>query len=127
LQRLEVRAGIEPAYADLQSAASPLCHRTTGARSGRERPLNQSVNRPGSELAGSSGIIQVRRSVADMPDQSARQRRLSANLDDRQSDDAGEQKIFEAGRGATVDRQAKPDGNETDHGDLRLTTDRGTR
>lgn len=27
---LEVRAGIEPAYADLQSAASPLCHRTPG-------------------------------------------------------------------------------------------------
>ncbi len=25
---LEVRAGIEPAYTDLQSAASPLCHRT---------------------------------------------------------------------------------------------------
>jgi hypothetical protein len=25
---LEVRAGIEPAYADLQSVASPLCHRT---------------------------------------------------------------------------------------------------
>jgi hypothetical protein len=25
---LEVRAGIEPTYADLQSAASPLCHRT---------------------------------------------------------------------------------------------------
>ena len=28
LNMLEVRAGIEPAYADLQSAASPLCHRT---------------------------------------------------------------------------------------------------
>ncbi len=27
-QILEVRAGIEPAYTDLQSAASPLCHRT---------------------------------------------------------------------------------------------------
>lgn len=26
---LEVRAGIEPTYADLQSAASPFCHRTT--------------------------------------------------------------------------------------------------
>src|ERR1700712_1828887 len=25
---LEVRAGIEPAFADLQSDASPLCHRT---------------------------------------------------------------------------------------------------
>lgn len=25
---LEVRAGIEPTYADLQSAASPFCHRT---------------------------------------------------------------------------------------------------
>ena len=24
---LEARAGIEPAYTDLQSAASPLCHR----------------------------------------------------------------------------------------------------
>ena len=31
---LEVRAGIEPAYADLQSAASPLCHRTPGSWSG---------------------------------------------------------------------------------------------
>ncbi len=30
-RRLEVRAGIEPAYADLQSDASPLCHRTPGA------------------------------------------------------------------------------------------------
>ena len=28
-QWLEVRAGIEPTYADLQSAASPLCHRTS--------------------------------------------------------------------------------------------------
>lgn len=27
---LEVRAGIEPTFADLQSAASPLCHRTDG-------------------------------------------------------------------------------------------------
>jgi hypothetical protein len=27
---LEVRAGIEPASADLQSDASPLCHRTPG-------------------------------------------------------------------------------------------------
>ena len=25
---MEVRAGIEPTFADLQSAASPLCHRT---------------------------------------------------------------------------------------------------
>src|ERR1700758_3013087 len=30
---LEVRAGIEPTFADLQSAASPLCHRTS-ARGG---------------------------------------------------------------------------------------------
>jgi hypothetical protein len=29
--KLEVRGGIEPPYADLQSAASPLCHRTAGA------------------------------------------------------------------------------------------------
>jgi hypothetical protein len=28
LKQLEVRGGIEPPYADLQSAASPLCHRT---------------------------------------------------------------------------------------------------
>ena len=28
---LEVRAGIEPTFADLQSAASPLCHRTIAA------------------------------------------------------------------------------------------------
>ena len=28
---LEVRAGIEPAFEDLQSSASPLCHRTPGA------------------------------------------------------------------------------------------------
>jgi hypothetical protein len=32
LKPLEVRAGIEPAYADLQSAASPLCHRTGQAK-----------------------------------------------------------------------------------------------
>ena len=32
LKKLEVRAGIEPAYADLQSDASPLCHRTPGRR-----------------------------------------------------------------------------------------------
>ena len=31
LKKLEVRAGIEPTFADLQSAASPLCHRTPGA------------------------------------------------------------------------------------------------
>jgi hypothetical protein len=30
VKNLEVRAGIEPAYADLQSATSPLCHRTKG-------------------------------------------------------------------------------------------------
>src|SRR4051812_22776509 len=30
--KLEVRAGIEPASADLQSDASPLCHRTPGRR-----------------------------------------------------------------------------------------------
>jgi hypothetical protein len=28
IEILEVRAGIEPTFADLQSAASPLCHRT---------------------------------------------------------------------------------------------------
>ena len=27
---MEVRAGIEPTYADLQSATSPFCHRTSG-------------------------------------------------------------------------------------------------
>lgn len=27
---MEVRAGIEPAFEDLQSSASPLCHRTPG-------------------------------------------------------------------------------------------------
>jgi hypothetical protein len=32
MQRLETRAGIEPAYADLQSAASPLCHRVIWSR-----------------------------------------------------------------------------------------------
>jgi hypothetical protein len=32
LKVLEVRAGIEPASADLQSDASPLCHRTPGRR-----------------------------------------------------------------------------------------------
>ena len=31
---LEVRAGIEPTFADLQSAASPLCHRTIGQAQG---------------------------------------------------------------------------------------------
>ena len=34
---LEVRGGIEPPYADLQSAASPLCHRTQGAARYRVR------------------------------------------------------------------------------------------
>ncbi len=34
INHLEVRAGIEPAYTDLQSAASPLCHRTNGAMNG---------------------------------------------------------------------------------------------
>ena len=28
MKPVEVRAGIEPTFADLQSAASPLCHRT---------------------------------------------------------------------------------------------------
>lgn len=29
-EEVEVRAGIEPTYADLQSATSPFCHRTNG-------------------------------------------------------------------------------------------------
>jgi hypothetical protein len=36
---LEVRAGIEPAYADLQSDASPLCHRTPGRRAVYRAPV----------------------------------------------------------------------------------------
>jgi hypothetical protein len=58
LKILEVRAGIEPAYADLQSDASPLCHRTPDARLGTgaaDKP--RSV--PGRRLAGSPGIIQI--------------------------------------------------------------------
>ena len=31
---LEARAGIEPTSKDLQSSASPLCHRATGAGNG---------------------------------------------------------------------------------------------
>ena len=36
--KLEARAGIEPAYTDLQSAASPLRHRASGAELRGERP-----------------------------------------------------------------------------------------
>jgi hypothetical protein len=46
MRKLEVRAGIEPTFADLQSAASPLCHRT-GVREGRVyrgcRPVRSSL------------------------------------------------------------------------------------
>ena len=46
---LEVRAGIEPTFADLQSATSPFCHRTSGRQAlyrlseafGQERYFNQ--------------------------------------------------------------------------------------
>ncbi len=52
LENLEVRAGIEPAYADLQSDASPLCHRTPERRAvyprrtppGQERPAPPTPN-----------------------------------------------------------------------------------
>ena len=40
-QRVEVRAGIEPAFKDLQSSASPLCHRTPPAQ-----PALIHANRP---------------------------------------------------------------------------------
>lgn len=33
-ERLEVRPGIEPGFTDLQSVASPLCHRTPERRGG---------------------------------------------------------------------------------------------
>src|SRR5579862_8476822 len=44
LKKLEVRAGIEPTYADLQSAASPLCHRTRlGVYISRRRDSGQAT------------------------------------------------------------------------------------
>jgi hypothetical protein len=43
---LEVRAGIEPASADLQSDASPLCHRTPEARLGAKNRRNLRVTAP---------------------------------------------------------------------------------
>jgi hypothetical protein len=45
LRLLEVRGGIEPPYADLQSAASPLCHRTG--------ECNHAVYRAGDPLGSS--------------------------------------------------------------------------
>ncbi len=59
---LEVRAGIEPAFADLQSAASPLCHRT-GARPGlivrAGGPVKQAGLGPpgGMELAAGARVL----------------------------------------------------------------------
>ena len=43
---LEVRAGIEPASADLQSDASPLCHRTPEASLGAKNRRNLRVTAP---------------------------------------------------------------------------------
>ena len=63
---MEVRAGIEPAYADLQSAASPLCHRTAGAGLGRENPRKSVVLQPRPYLAGLSEIIQIDPSLAGL-------------------------------------------------------------
>jgi hypothetical protein len=43
---LEVRAGIEPASADLQSDASPLCHRTPDGGFGAEKLQKTAASRP---------------------------------------------------------------------------------
>jgi hypothetical protein len=43
---MEVRAGIEPAYADLQSAASPLCHRTGLMEGARYRTWRRGRSSP---------------------------------------------------------------------------------
>ncbi len=60
LKKLEVRAGIEPAYADLQSDASPLCHRTPAGDSGVEKTgRNAPVSGPTVLIAGLSEIIQI--------------------------------------------------------------------
>jgi hypothetical protein len=39
--KLEARVGIEPTYTDLQSAASPLCHRATVPVSGVTSPARK--------------------------------------------------------------------------------------
>ena len=39
--KLEARVGIEPTYTDLQSAASPLCHRATVPVSGITSPARE--------------------------------------------------------------------------------------
>ena len=39
--KLEARVGIEPTYTDLQSAASPLCHRATVPVHGASSPVRK--------------------------------------------------------------------------------------
>ena len=57
---LEVRAGIEPAYADLQSAASPLCHRTQGNRPWATNRRNLPLASPARGISECFGLIQKR-------------------------------------------------------------------
>ncbi len=59
MRRVEVRAGIEPTFADLQSAASPLCHRTPGSWSGWKNRGNPPVCGPAGHIAELSEVIQV--------------------------------------------------------------------
>src|ERR1700749_284080 len=62
---MEVRAGIEPTFADLQSAASPLCHRTVGQAARyivRPDRAGQATPALSCEIAGA-----VSRAVASSP------------------------------------------------------------
>jgi hypothetical protein len=54
---LEVRAGIEPAFADLQSDASPLCHRTPEASLGAKNRRNLPVAAPRDPISDFSPLI----------------------------------------------------------------------
>ena len=68
---VEVRAGIEPAYADLQSAASPLCHRTFAATSayinGARATVNPGVLRCGGAACNHGPPVPARRGKMDSP------------------------------------------------------------
>jgi hypothetical protein len=59
LKSLEVRAGIEPASADLQSDASPLCHRTPDAGFGARNNGNPPPAIPGQLISECPGLIQA--------------------------------------------------------------------
>jgi hypothetical protein len=63
--KLEVRAGIEPTFADLQSAASPLCHRTPWPRASRISCAARPPVKPGSTGSGQwSAVIDLQSSAA---------------------------------------------------------------